>query len=152
MNKVETSLRRFAEGFNCSQAVLSVYAEQLGLDDEVALKIAAGFGGGMGRLGDTCGAVTGAFMVLGLMHGAATADWESKERVYGLVTEFARRFKARHGAIVCRDLLGCDISDPESLRRAILAKMFSTICPKFVRDAVVILEEMAEQIDQSKSN
>ena len=152
MDKVESSLSRFADGFNCSQAVLSVYAEQLGLDDEVALKITAGFGGGMGRMADTCGAVTGAFMVLGLLHGTTTVDRESKERVYGLITDFARRFKARHGAIVCRDLLGCDISDPDGLRRAIVEKMFSTMCPKFVRDAVEILEEMAERIDQSKSN
>ncbi len=66
MSRIENAVSRFAEGYNCSQAVLSAYAEQLGVDGETALKIAAGFGGGLGRMAETCGAVTGAFMVLGL--------------------------------------------------------------------------------------
>ncbi|MGA2258902.1 MAG: C-GCAxxG-C-C family protein [Thermoguttaceae bacterium] len=69
MSRIESGLSRFAESFNCSQAVLSAYAGQLGLDEETAAKIASGFGGGMGRMADTCGAVTGAYMVLGLKSG-----------------------------------------------------------------------------------
>ncbi|HLA84234.1 MAG TPA: C-GCAxxG-C-C family protein [Thermoguttaceae bacterium] len=145
MNRIETAVSRFAEGFNCSQAVLSVYAEELGLDESAALRIASGFGGGMGRLGGTCGAATGAMMALGLRHGAASADREAKERVYAQVVEFARRFTARHGTIVCRELLGCDLSTPEGLQRAVDEKAFTTVCPKFVRDAVEILEEMESE-------
>jgi C_GCAxxG_C_C family probable redox protein len=140
MNRIETALSRFAEGFNCSQAVLSACAE--GIDDETALKISAGFGGGMGRMADTCGAVSGAFMVLGLRFGQASPGREAKEAIYARIRDFASRFKARNGSLVCRDLLACDISQPEGLRRATEEKMFSGVCPKFVRDACEILEEM----------
>ena len=113
-NRIETAVSRFAEGFNCSQAVFSAYAE--GLETETALKIASGFGGGMGRMAETCGAVTGAMMVLGLRFGAASPDREAKELIYARIREFADRFKARNGSLDCRDLLGCDISTPEGLR------------------------------------
>ena len=142
MNRVETAVSRFAEGYNCSQAVLSAYADRLGLDDETALKIAAGFGGGMGRMAETCGAVTGAFMVLGLKYGAASPDREAKERVYERIRHFAERFKTRNGSLVCRDLLGCDISTAEGVQRARELELFTKTCPKFVRDACEILEEM----------
>ena len=140
MNQIDLALSRFAEGFNCSQAVLSVYAE--GRDEETALKIAAGFGGGMGRMAGTCGAVTGAMMVLGLRFGSRTPDREAKERVYAKIREFANRFKARNSSLVCRDLLGCDISTPEGYEAAKEKQLVSTTCPKFVRDAAEILEEM----------
>jgi len=140
MNRTEIALSRFAEGFNCSQSVLSAYAE--GIDRETALKIASGFGGGMGRMAETCGTVTGAFMVLGLKFGAASPDREAKERVYGKVREFADRFKARNSSLDCRDLLGCDISTTEGHQAARDRNLTATTCPKFVRDAIEILEEM----------
>jgi arsenate reductase len=142
MDRVRAALSRFAEGFNCAQAVFSVYAEHLGLDRDTALKLAAGFGGGMGRMASTCGAVTGAFLVLGLRHGAATPDREAKEAIYSRVGEFAGRFQARHGSLVCRELLGCDISDPDGLRRARESGLFASVCPKLVQDACEILEGM----------
>jgi C_GCAxxG_C_C family probable redox protein len=143
MTRTETALSRFEEGFNCSQAVVSVFAGDLGLDEEAALRIAAGFGGGMGRMAETCGAVTGAIMVLGLRHGTATTDRESKERTYQQVAEFVRRFKARNGTVICRELLGCDLSTPEGLQRAYDENLFTTLCPKFVQDAVEVLEVMS---------
>ena len=134
---------RFEEGFSCSQAVFSAYAEQFGLDRETALKISGGFGGGMGRMAQTCGAVTGAFMVIGLKYGAIDAeDKETKEKAYALVREFSDRFKSRHGSISCQDLLGCDISKPEGEKVAREQKLFETICPKLVKDAAELLEEM----------
>ena len=145
MNRIETAVSRFADGFNCSQAVLSAYAGEFGLDDDTALKIASGFGGGMGRMADTCGAVTGAFMVLGLQYGQASSDREAKEGIYARIREFADRFQARNGSLVCRDLLGCDISTPEGLQHAKDEKLLTTICPKFVRDASEILGEMLAQ-------
>ncbi|MGA2618084.1 MAG: C-GCAxxG-C-C family protein [Thermoguttaceae bacterium] len=141
-NRIDAAISRFAEGFNCSQAVLSAFAGDFGLDDQAALKIASGFGGGMGRMADTCGAVTGAFMVLGLRYGQASSDREAKEAIYARIREFAQRFQARHGSLVCRELLECDISTPEGLQRAKDEKVLTTICPKFVRDAVELLEEM----------
>ena len=142
MNCIDTAVSRFAEGFNCSQAVLSAFAGDFGLDDATALKITSGFGGGMGRLADTCGAVTGAFMVLGLRYGQASSDRDAKEVIYARVREFADRFKARNGSVACRDLLGCDIGTPEGFRHAKDEKLLTTLCPKFVRDACEILEEM----------
>jgi C_GCAxxG_C_C family probable redox protein len=111
---------------------------------ESALRVASGFGGGMGCMGEACGAVTGAIMVLGLRHGAATADREAKEQVYQKVSEFIQRFKARNGTMTCRELLGCDISTPEGLQRMRDQGLFTTLCPRFVQDAVEILEEMEE--------
>jgi C_GCAxxG_C_C family probable redox protein len=147
MTRTETALSRFAEGFNCSQAVFAAFAGDLGLEQETALKIAAGFGGGMGCMGEACGAVTGAIMVLGLRHGVAMADREDKEQVYRQVIEFIQRFKSRNGTITCRELLRCDISTPEGLQRATDENVFTTMCPKFVRDAVEVLEEMSASLE-----
>jgi C_GCAxxG_C_C family probable redox protein len=140
MNRIEAALSRLAEGFNCSQAVFSSYAA--GIDEETALKIASGFGGGMGRMAGTCGAVTGAFMVLGLRFGNTSPDREAKEGVYEKVREFADRFKARNGSLLCRDLLSCDVSTPEGYDAAKESSLFTTKCPKYLRDAAEILEEI----------
>jgi C_GCAxxG_C_C family probable redox protein len=145
MSRIETAVSRFAEGYNCSQAVLSAYAGQFGLEDETALKLAAGFGGGMGRTAETCGAVTGAFMVLGLQCGQASPKREAKEAIYCRIRECARQFRARHGALLCRELLECDISAPEGLQRARELELFSKTCPQFVRGACEILEEMRQK-------
>ena len=84
------------------------------MDRQTAMKVSAGFGGGMGRMAGTCGAVTGAFMVLGLKHGGE--DMEAREKAYRLVREFASQFEARHGSLLCKDLMGCDISTPEGMQ------------------------------------
>jgi C_GCAxxG_C_C family probable redox protein len=145
MSRVESALSRFAEGYNCCQAVLSAYAEQFGLDNQTALKIAAGFGGGMGRMAETCGAVTGAFMVLGLQCGQALPEREAKEAIYCRIREYAQQFRARQGSLLCRELLECDISLPEVAQRARELELFSKTCPQFVRDACEILEEMFQK-------
>jgi len=99
----------------------------------------------MGRMADTCGAVTGAFMILGLKWGGATAEEkETKEKVYGLVRELAARFRARNGSIACRHLLTCDISSAEGYELAREKNLFSTVCPNMVQDAAEILEELLE--------
>jgi C_GCAxxG_C_C family probable redox protein len=144
--KSEQAVNNFKEGSNCSQAVLSVYAEESGLSQKTALKIARGFGGGMGRMAQTCGAVTGAFMVLGLKYGNADIhEKEAKERIYGLVREFTRRFESRNSSIVCQELLGCDISKPEGVTAAKEKGLFTSVCPKMVREAVEILDEMINE-------
>ena len=136
MNYVECAVARFAQGCNCAQAVLAAYAPQFGLEPEIALRLAAPFGGGMARMGETCGAVTGAFLVIGLQSG------EAKEETYQLVREFVRRFAARHGSIRCRELLGCDLSTPEGLQLAREQGLFSTRCRGFVRDSAEIVSEL----------
>jgi C_GCAxxG_C_C family probable redox protein len=143
MTHAEHAVEVFRQGFNCSQAIFSAFAPSLGLDAETALKVASGFGGGLGMMGETCGAVTGAFMALGLKFGhVAAQDKDAKQKTYALVQEFAKRFEARNGAIVCRKLLGFDLGTPEGMKLAVERDVHHTVCSKFVRDAAQPLEEM----------
>ena len=143
MNKTEKAVRCFSNGFNCSQSVFSVFATELGLDKKTALKIGSPFGGGMACMAETCGAVTGAFMVIGLKYGKSKIGGdEAKKQTYDLVGEFVKRFKERNSTIVCRELLGCDIGTPEGSEIAREKNLFTVACPKFVSDAVEILEEI----------
>lgn len=107
------------------------------------MRVAGAFGGGMARMGETCGVVTGSMMVLGLRHGKTrAADDEAKERTYRLVLEFVDKFKGRHISITCRELLDCDMSTPEGLQEFKDRKLLETHCTVFVRDAAEILEEI----------
>lgn len=144
MSNADEAVALFQQGYSCSQAVLAAHAAELGLDRDTALKVAAGFGGGIGRMAETCGVVTGAIMVLGLRHGSARAeDRTAKEKTYERVREFVARFKARHGSSSCRELLGCDLSTPEGFRRVQDQHLTATLCPKFVQSAAEILEELS---------
>jgi C_GCAxxG_C_C family probable redox protein len=125
--------------------VLSSFGEEFGLDRELALKVAGAFGGGMARMGETCGAVTGALMVIGLKYGKTKAGDEGvREKTYEVVREFVKRFKSRHGSLLCRELLGYDLSSPGERTAASEKGLFTTLCPQFVRNAAEILEEMIE--------
>lgn len=151
MTKSEHALSRFSQGYSCSQAVLATYAPELGLNHEVAMRVAAGFGGGLGRSGEVCGAVTGAIMVLGMKYGSPTAgNPEAKERTYTMSQTFCREFKARHKTILCRELLGCDLSTPEGLNWAREKKLFVNQCPKLVGDAVNILETLTNPLNPAQ--
>ena len=130
------------QGFNCSQAVFSTLAEPLGFDRSLALKIASPFGGGIGRTGETCGAVSGALMALGLHSGYSEPDPQAKDRVYALTREFLRRFQERYGAVACKTLIGVDLSTPEGLQKAREQDVFKTKCSQFIAGAVEIAEQM----------
>jgi len=143
MNKLDNALSFFKDGFNCSQAVLTAFSKSFGMDRETALRVAQAFGSGMARMAETCGAVTGAFMVIGLKHGRISVEDESaKEITYEKVQEFVKEFKAIHGSLRCGELLGYNISDPEQLKRVEEEQLFETRCPNFVQDSVRILEEI----------
>jgi C_GCAxxG_C_C family probable redox protein len=142
-SKVDQCVRCFADGFNCSQALVSTYGPQFGLDTGQALRISSPFGAGMGRMSETCGAVTGAFMVIGLKAGRVKVDdKDAQERTYRLVNEFVGKFKERNGSILCRELIGYDLSKPEEMKHAREEGAFRTKCPKFVRDSAQILESL----------
>jgi C_GCAxxG_C_C family probable redox protein len=146
MDNVERALSRFEQGFSCSQSVLSAYGPQLGLDAELALRVSGAFGGGMARMGRTCGAVTGALMAIGLQRGSTKADDdEAKDACYDLAREFVDRFEARHGSITCQELLGYDISTPEGRALAKEQGLFATLCPKLVQDAAEIVGQILEE-------
>lgn len=139
-NPSDLAAARFAQGFNCAQAVFSAFAPVLGLDETTALRIASPIGGGMGRSGNVCGAVTGGLMALGLARGASTP--EGKEPTYLLAKEFLRRFQEKHGTILCNALTGYDISAPEGLAAARASGRFKEVCPVVVRTAAEIAAAM----------
>lgn len=143
-DRSEEAAVRLQSGFNCAQAVLSSYAGDLGLPDDAAPRIASLFGGGMGRTGEVCGAVTGALMVLGLVVGKpAPVDLEEKDRQHAMARELMARFRERHGSLLCRDLLGCVLSTPEGWAKAQNQGLFETLCPGLVRDAARFAFELA---------
>ncbi len=144
MNTAEQAFNRIKPGqLNCAQAVISIYSEALGLDRKLALAVTAGFGAGMGRMGEVCGAATGSFMVIGLHSSMKEADARKGiELSIKLVQDFARKFKSRNQSIKCRELTGYDLSDPEQRALAKGKGVFITLCPNFVRDAAEILEEL----------
>jgi C_GCAxxG_C_C family probable redox protein len=145
MSNVSTATQLFLDGCACSQAILAVYGHPLGLPRNTAMQIAAGFAGGM-RLGEICGAVTGAFMVLGLRHASDNCDTiPGRAEVYTRVVQFTERFKRINGTVLCRELLGCDISTPEGLRQAHERNLFKTTCVKIVEDSAKILETLESE-------
>ncbi|MDD5129304.1 MAG: C-GCAxxG-C-C family protein [Candidatus Omnitrophica bacterium] len=143
MSKTAKAVSCFKEGFSCSQAILSTYAQELGLDKDTALKVSGAFGGGMAGMAETCGAVTGAFMVIGLKYGKIRPeDEESKRKAYALVKDFVKRFKAKNSSIVCKELLGCDIGTPEGVKMFKDKNLINTLCSQFVQDAAEIIEQI----------
>jgi len=142
-SKVEQAVSYFQEGFNCSQSILASYCTEFGLNQSIALKLATGFGGGMGRLGKTCGAVSGALMVIGLKYGRdKIEDNTSKEKTYTIVQKFINKFIKLNKSISCNELLDCDINTLEGLNSAKEKNLFSTLCPDFVRTSAEIIEKL----------
>ena len=140
MTKSEKAVQCFNNGFNCSQAVFSVYSEQFDVNTELGLKTASGFGAGMGRQCETCGAVSGAYMIIGLKYGHITADdKEGKEKAYSMIREFAKRFKERNQSTNCEQLLGTHLITGDKEKVALRVK---EVCPKMVQDAAEILDEL----------
>lgn len=144
MNKGEKAVKYFKNKFNCSQSVLTVFGTDFGIKEDDCLKISCAFGGGMGRLQHTCGAVTGALMVLGMKYGKALDDPEEKKQYSYLKTrEFFSEFEKLHGSANCRELLkGLDMNNPEDLRKITDQNLFEIKCEEYVSDAVKILEKL----------
>ena len=139
---VDVALALHAQQFNCAQAVFGAFAPEAGMEEKEALKAAAAFGGGMGRLQETCGAVTGALMVLGCRTGMVhPGDTAAKEETYARVREFARTFREIHGTISCRELLRCDLNTPEGMAYYKEKELGSTVCVECIRSACFLLEQ-----------
>jgi C_GCAxxG_C_C family probable redox protein len=132
----------FNQGFNCSTAVFAAFAPSYGLEPDLALRLAGAFGGGMARQGETCGAVSGALLVIGLRFGQTIpGDSTTKEHAYSVARAFIDRFVASCGTTKCRPLLGVDISTPEGRQLAHERNLFGSLCPRLVVTAVQLLEE-----------
>ena len=136
----------FKRGYNCAQAVAIAFADELGVDEERAARHASSFGGGMGKMREVCGAVSGALLVYGAVHGNSDPDdADAKKAHYARVQEFAARFKAEHETIICRELLKNialkkeNTSEPEARTDEYYRVR---PCVRFVESAARILEEM----------
>lgn len=143
INAVEKTIESFRSGLNCAQTVLSSYSDKLDFDNNLALSIACGFGGGMGRLQETCGAVTGAYMVLGVYNCKKFTDnKERKESTYTMVQKFNNKFKEINGSTDCIVLLKCDLNTEEGHRYAVQNKLFETVCEKCISDSLGIIDQL----------
>ncbi|WP_440949696.1 C-GCAxxG-C-C family protein [Methanosphaerula subterraneus] len=143
MTKADEAVASFKSGFSCSQAVLSSFSEELGLDRDTANSVACGFGGGIARTGNICGAVAGAIMVIGMKYGMTRLDDNAaREKTYALVQQFIRDYTTKNGSITCPDLLGYDMADPMQFKEAREKKVAARICPGLVEDAVIVLERI----------
>lgn len=143
MDRAQLACSSFKEGFSCSQAVLSAFSDRFDLDKKISLRISQPFGGGIAHRGETCGAVSGAFLVIGLRFGRTEAeDIQAREKTYEAVREFIKRFEKSQGTIICKDLLDKDLSTEMGWRQAEEEKLFETLCPKYVQNAVEILLDL----------
>lgn len=146
--RIEKAVSLFKEGFNCSQSVVAAFADKYGFTHEQALRMSASFGGGIGRMRETCGAACGLFLLAGLETGALEgADRDGKARNYAVVQELAEEFKRRNGALRCADLLGLSqkepvVSTPEARTAQYYAKR---PCVKMVEEAARIWSEYMEK-------
>lgn len=150
MSRVSQAVNNFYNNYACSQAIFAEYSELFNVNRETALKLASGFAGGM-YMGGVCGALSGAYMVLGLKFGAQNCETSrGRKNVREAVKEFSQEFKKINGAVSCKHLLGCDISTAEGLQTAKAQNLFKTTCPHFVRNAAELLEIFLEKNVASK--
>jgi C_GCAxxG_C_C family probable redox protein len=143
--KTERAKQLHEQGYGCAQAVLTAFADDFGLEESLSLKLATGFGSGMGRMCEVCGALTGAFMVIGLKYGKEKSDGTrygtETETTYRLVADLARKFQDKNGSIYCRELIGYNLMDPIERAKVVELGLFKTTCRKCILDAVELLEE-----------
>lgn len=141
------AVEKFMGGYNCAQSVFTAFSDELPIGKDLALKTACGFGAGMGRKEEVCGAVTGGIMVLGAMYGRGEAgDRAATETTYARVRAFMDRFGEKNGTIICRKLLrDCDLLTDAGQRYYLEHDLFHTVCVPCVRSAVEILEHVMSQ-------
>lgn len=141
----EKAIRTFRSGLNCAQAVLTAYSEEMKFDNNMALSVSVGFGGGMGRLQETCGAATGSFMVLGIFNCKKLTDnKDRKEATYSMIQKLSQEFKQINGTTDCLELLKCDLKTEEGNRYAKENNLFGTVCEKCISDSVRIINKLTE--------
>lgn len=127
------------DGYNCSQSVLLTMFEHWNCRNELVPKVATAFGGGMGRCGSVCGALTGGLMAIGIKYGTNEPSAEKRSNAYELARKFYRQFEKQNGSAMCRELIGFDLSDAAQLSKAQEEDVFEAKCTLFVRKAVEIL-------------
>lgn len=143
-SKQEQAVKTFSNNYNCAQAVFSTFSHDLGLSRDVALRLSTPFGAGMVYMQETCGAVSGALMAIGLKYGKGENGTQAdRERAYDMAQHFIAEFKKLHGTTNCLKLLNnVQISTPEGMSFAIENQLFKTRCAGYITDAVAIVEKI----------
>ena len=140
---MKNAVENFEKGYNCAQSVFLAYCEEYGIDKETGLKISSSFGGGMGRLREVCGAVSAMFAIAGLKYGYTSPnDDETKQKHYELIQNLANKFKAKHNTIICRELLGEDISDSPIPSKRTTEYYQERPCIEFIKTACELIERL----------
>jgi C_GCAxxG_C_C family probable redox protein len=135
-NTGKSSKDYFMEGGNCSESTLLGISESLGKKCKSIPRIASGFGGGFGRHGEICGAISGSVMAIGLVYGRKDLkDAAAKEKIYGIVDEYLKKFIKKYGTLSCRELTGCDMLTPEGLKKIKDGKIHANVCAPIVEFA-----------------
>ncbi len=141
--RLTTAINAFYNGNNCAQAVIKAYAEELQFDEELALSMALGFGGGMGKMQKVCGAVTGAYMVIGIYNSKLIADkTQHKESIPPMIQAFKKSFCQRHQTDQCGHLLGCDIRTEAGQQIFKTNNLKEKVCSKCIESSIKILDKM----------
>ncbi len=142
--KSEIAVSKFNEGFNCAQAVVFSFCDDLNFDKDTALNVACGFGAGMGRKEEVCGAVTGSIIALGIKYGRTElSDTVSTETTYQKTRELMDGFELKHGSVICRKLLGgVELTTEKGQKQFKEMDLRNKVCVHCVRNAVEILEEI----------
>jgi len=144
MTKSEQAVSKFLEGYNCAQSVFYSFSDDLGFEKSTALKIACGFGAGMGRKEEVCGAVTGGIIVISAKYGRVEKDDRpAQEITYKKTRDLMEQFSKKHGTYICRQLLnGCELTSGEGQKSFKENDMLNKICVPCVKSVVSILEEI----------
>ncbi len=138
--KVFNAINDLKNGYNCTQSVFRQYCKDLNFSEEIAMKIATGFGGGM-RIGHTCGVITGAIMVLGLYFANYDKNENAKEETNQIVREFTNEFLSIHPSTCCKVLIGYDTGTIEGREKAAELGIFKEVCPKLIETSIRLLEK-----------
>lgn len=134
-NKIQKAIANHCKGYNCSQAVACAYHDVLGMEEKQVFRLAEGFGSGMGGLRETCGAVTGMFMVASYLESDGNREQnDSRQSCYRTIHDLAKQFEAKNGTLICRDLLKCQQH-----------QRYEKLCTSYVEDAVMLLEEWRKE-------
>ena len=153
MTRREAAMANFIKGYNCSQSVVLAFADMIDIDEATLSKLSSSFGGGMGRLREVCGSVSGMFMVAGLLYGYDGPETgQVKADHYARIQELAKRFEEKHGSIVCRELLGLSVRHDIPVPEARTSEYYKKRpCPEIIGDAAEILEQFINKQNEQNS-
>ena len=147
MKPSEKAIEFYKEQYNCSQAILAAYAEELGINEQTAIRVASSFGGGIARTGKTCGAVTGALMVLGMMEWNSEVEKEeAKQHVYTLSQRLMEEFKKKNQTLNCEELLGVSVNQPEGRAVVKANNLTGKVCHHLINDVTEILDKLIKKV------